>query len=297
MEAEFKAEGGFTNKDFLGNYRGKEVFIKYSAENEERLLKEFTVCSNIHEVSDFKVPKPLKIVSSSKGTIAIFEKINLLYPSREKWKDFNYCKRTVKKGARILNDIRGLSSSSNISNLNMLGQEVVRIEEVMKNEVPKIKSTINEETANLCCKIIKFLENERGKQEFSHNDFSINNYLFQEELKGVLDWENSGYYDPHRDIAIFESSIIDEYVRFFHGDKAEILREIFRNQIKEDIKRERLELYRFFQNAVIYSCLSRGECSEAWKAIGGEKEIKDYRRKLIGKRKENVRRTLQNLSS
>jgi aminoglycoside phosphotransferase (APT) family kinase protein len=287
--------GGYTNEVRFGEYRGYKVLMKYGSGGEEveNVVKGYRACEALYGEVDFVLPEPVRLEREDGDVLAVISRIETALPSREEWKRSEHVRKTVEKGVEILNSLHSRDLSQELEDSGLLKEED-RIEQAMRGEIPIISSESDGETLEICREIIDVLVDNPVENKFSHNDFNIDNYVFQNrELSGAFDWENCGVFDRTRDVALLESAVVDEYGLFFHGDRAEDFREDLRRNIEHDFSASRLKLYRFFQNALAYSYVSSGQCSETWKAAGTAEEMLKHRRELLDERKPAVKDALQ----
>ena len=291
-----KPSGGFSTDEVrFGEYEGEDVLVKYAsgAKDENNLLKGYRACEHISEAVDFKVPEPVKLVVKDNELLAIEEKVDTEYPSRQDWKNPDFFEQTVHRGVEILNDMHSDRLQCSIKESGLMVSED-RIEQSMTKNLDLLSSETNEDVYQLCREIISAIRENGFERNFSHNDFNVDNMIFESaRLTGLFDWEKCGLADRTRDIALFESAIIDEYGMFFHRSKVESFREIVRHNINHSFSPRILRMYRFFQNAVAYSYISNGQCSETWRSIGTNKEIIRHRKKLIERRKQGIKEDVQ----
>ncbi|EGQ43002.1 MAG: putative aminoglycoside phosphotransferase [Candidatus Nanosalina sp. J07AB43] len=273
--------------------------IKYASGvgNENNLLKGYRACEHVSKAASFKVPEPVKLVVENNELLAIEEKVDTDYPSRQDWNDSDFLEQTVHKGAQMLNEMYSDRLSRKIQESGVLVRED-RIGQAMEYNLELLSSETDNEIYRLCKDIISAIENTSIETGFSHNDFNIDNMIFEQgHLTGLFDWENCGLADRTRDIALFESAIIDEYGMFFHGQEAKKFRELYRNNLEYNFDTDMLKMYRFFQNATAYSYVSRGQCSETWNRIGTNTEILKHRKEILDDRKKHIRKIVSKVQS
>jgi len=286
-------EGGVKNTVRTGTYRNREVFIKYSGtENLEDVKRGFEACSVLKE--EIKVPEPIRIVEKDEEVVAIFERLDISYPDRENWQDKDFCRETVEKSIETLEKLqKSKKIRLKAQNSDILSEDP-GITKNMREEVEYIKTGLDKDTVEICHEVLYALENKDVDKKFSHNDFGPHNFIFEgSELKGLFDWEYAGFYDPMKDWGKFESTVIDEFVTFFHPEKADEFRELLYENIEREADHDRAQMYRFLQTVVAYYYITNGECSESWKAAGTVEEIRELKAQQLDERKEEVREILE----
>ncbi len=287
-------KGGVKNEVRTGTYQGRPVFMKYSGpENFDAVKRGFEASRILYSNSDIRVSEPVKMIERGDEILAISEDLDIQYPEREKWKDEEFCRSTLKKAIDILEEIQNSGDLKQRAEDSEVLSERPEIIEGMRDEIELIEPGLDEETVELCRKVLDTLSETESTDKFSHSDLGMHNFIFEgSDLKGVFDWEYAGFFDSAKDWGKLESSVIDEFIGFFHPEKREEFRELMYEKMDEDIDRNRVKMYRFFQNAISYSYIVQGECSESWKAIGTVEEIEEYRGKLLEERKEEVKSLL-----
>ncbi len=283
--------GGVKNEVRTGKYNGKPVFMKYSGpENLEEVKRGFKASKILYSGPDIRVPEPIRIIEHRDEVLALFEDLDITYPEREKWEEEEFCRETLEKAIDILEEIQNSEELRKEAESSEILNKQPDIIKGMRDEIELIEPGIDDETVDLCRKVLDKLSETESRESFSHSDMGMHNFIFEgSELKGVFDWEYAGFFDSAKDRGKIESSVIDEFIGFFHPEKRAEYRELMYDRMDESIDVDRVKMYRFFQNAVSYSYIVQGECSESWKAIGTVEEIKEYRGELLEERKKEVK--------
>lgn len=284
-----RTEEGHTKTTFKGKYNGKEAIIKYSTEEDVKREKE---ALKLTENTSICTPKILDYEETKKASLLIIEKIDSKFPTKEKWQDLDFCKKLTSSAAEILNQIHSEKLNQKAQKTKYCSQNQSRAINAMTRKNPKIEKELNNETFEICRQIIQKVNSSK---RFTHGDFSTENILISSEgIETVIDWADCGTTSWKRDIALFEASFIDEYIRFFHPKKYQDIRKTFRKQLNNKIDSE-LDLYRFHQNSVILTYLKRGRCSKEWLNVGSKEEIEKHREKVVQQDQKTVKNILKTL--
>lgn len=291
LEIAGATEEGHSHTTFLGTYRGKKAVIKHA--EDERSVRE-NEALQIVEDTGIKTPEVLKYAEKKGDHILITELVNSSFPDREKWKDIDFCRRFVDSAADILKEIHSSKIMDRASQKTHIPQNRDRALNAMTAKNSKIRAEVKGDIPDLCDSITRDITSEHV---FTHGDFSTENILISDNgIEAVIDWAEAGFTSRLRDIALFESSFIDEYLRFFHPEKVKEIRQKFRTTVKPE-DRHKLELYRFHQNAVVLAYIRRGRCSEEWRKVGSVQEIEKHRKKVLEQDIDMARKALKAVNS
>lgn len=289
LEVKKQTEEGHSHTTFLGKYQGKKAVIKHS--EDERTIREKEALK-VTENADIRTPEVLDYMEMNGDHILITEMVDHSFPGREKWKDLEFCRKFAKSAAWMLRQIHSEELMEKaVSETEAIPENRDRALDAMKRKNHKIREDVESEAADIAVSIPEKIESEH---RFTHGDFSTENILITEDgIQAVIDWAEAGFTSRLRDIALFESSFIDEYISFFHPKKVEEIRVEFRS-IVEPYSTEKLELYRFHQNAVVLAFIRRGRCSEEWLKVGTLEEIESHRKKVLEQDINQARKLVTN---
>lgn len=289
LKIEGKTEEGHSHTTFYGVYEGEEVIVKHS--EDEKVLRELEA---LKLVKDTGIPTPevLDYQERDGDHILVTKKVESSFPNRDLWKDYEFCMSFTESAAEVLNLMHSSRLDSKAREKDHLPQNTDRAAENIRSKIPKIRKTLEDDVLEVSKSIVESLSSDHG---FTHADFTTENILINDgDIAAVVDWAESGFTSQIRDIALFEASFIDEYIRFFHPQKVEEIRETFRSKLNYDSS-EKLELYRFHQNAVSLAYIKQGQCSQEWKKVGTVEEIERHREKILQEDLDQVREILKEM--
>lgn len=282
-----QTEEGHSHSTFVGNFEGDKVIIKHSKDEKVNREKEA-----LQILKNFSIPVPeiKEFVEEDNESVLILEMIDHEFPERQTWKDIEFCREFVDSAARILNEIHSEPVMEESSSRKYCVKNKGRALRNMREKKPKIMKNCDKDLVKICENITESVE---PAEKFTHGDFTTENILLSNgKLESVVDWAECGFTSQMRDVALFEASFIDEYIRFFHPNEYNNIRDRFREKTEIEDEEE-YELYRFHQNTTVLAYIRDGGCSKEWLKVGSLSEIEKHRRKILEKDKEKVREILQ----
>jgi aminoglycoside phosphotransferase (APT) family kinase protein len=289
LKIDGKTEEGHSHTTFYGSYNGEKVVIKHS--DNKKVPREIEALELMEE-KDIPTPEILDYKRVGCEHILLTRKIESSFPDREMWKDYGFCLNFAKSAAEILNKIHSKKVNKRAKKKKNLIENKDRASRNLSSKMDKIRRMHDGEIPEIVEIIKEKISSDHG---FAHGDFTTENILINgDEISGIIDWADSGITSQTRDVALFESSYIDEYVRIFHPQKVEELREKFRSIVEFD-STEKLELYRFHQNVVILAYIRSGGCSHEWQSVGSIEEVKEHREKVLREDIGKVKQILEEI--
>ena len=289
VEIEGKTEEGHSHTTFYGFSGGKEAIIKHS--EDQRVAREFEALKLV-ESTDIPVPEIMDYQVLDGDHILVTEKVDFDFPDRETWQSYEFCLNFTESAAEILNVMHSEELSRRANETDHLPDNTDRASENIREKLPKVGEYLGEDVLKTAEAIAEELSQDHG---FTHADFTTENILIADRnISAVIDWAESGFTSQIRDVALFEASFIDEYVRFFHPEKVEEIRDNFRSKVNFDSKKK-LELYRFHQNTVSLAYIKSGKCSLEWQKVGSVDEIEKHREKVLREDIDQVKEILKEI--
>lgn len=291
LVVESRTEEGHSHTTFIGSYRGKSAVIKHS--EDARAVREKEAL-DVTRGSGVETPEVLNYAERNGDHVLITGMVDSEFPGRELWNNPDFCKKLVRSVAETLGEMRSTDVVEKASETVEIRENRDRALKAMKAKNHKIGEEVEGDIPGICEAITAEID---SKHVFTHGDFSTENILLSENgVEAVIDWAEAGFTSRLRDIALFESGFIDEYIRFFHPEKAEEIRHMFRSNLDID-DTAKLELYRFHQNAVVLAYIRKGKCSEEWLKVGSVQEIENHREKVLEQDLEQAKQALKKVKN
>lgn len=292
--------GGFTHTTrFATTTDGKDVILKYSSDSDHILLieREYEACdilsAVLHNNTDVNIPEPVIYVREGEEILVGFERLETYTPTRKDWEDIEFCGSVIDSVAELFNELHtNMGIYERIFNSDHCSDYVNRISDSMVANAEMVSYEGHEQYEELVNGCIEYIRGAQNNSEirFSHQDFSVVNLAFSEEgLYAVFDWENCGFFDPMRDIALFESAIIEEFILEIHPERAESFRNRFRSQLEIDIDEDRVKAYKFVQLYIVLQHILDGDCTDMWLELGTWKDARDQKLRLLDELENNIR--------
>jgi aminoglycoside phosphotransferase (APT) family kinase protein len=290
LEIRRKTGEGHSNTTFLGTFEEEKVIIKISGEELKREVEALKIADEV----GISVPEVLEFVEMDGKSILVEKLVDSSFPQREEWKDIEFCRGFLSSAAKMINRIHSAELMEKAKKTEYCKGNRDRAMRSMEEANSYISEEVGGEVSDICRQITSNVETD---QSFTHGDLYTANILISNgEIRSLIDWAECGFTSRLRDIATFEASFIDEYIRFFHPSRTAEMRQEFRSEIGVT-NSDKLELFRFHQNANILAHIRKGELNQEWKQVGSLDEIKSHREKILKEDLPEAKELISNYSS
>lgn len=287
---------GSASNTYHCKYEGEENILKHADDTVKyhNLRIEYEACNHISKYSSINIPESVKYVENSqKNSLAIFSKVNTRVPCKDDWENKLYCSDIVESGINVLNELHCNEHLQSGMRETECAGNIIHIEDILTNKYEIIKNSgvVDDGQVERISDIIDYIsENHNYKPIFSHYDFTIINYGFNDGILPLYDWQTCGYSDCLWDIAAFENAIIDEFIYYFHSEQfVNKIRDKFRNNTCKNTKKDVYILYKYIQLLTTVCVVGNGDCSSLWLKVGSEKDIIEQKSKQLSEIEEDVK--------
>lgn len=290
LEIKRRTGEGHSHTTFLGTFEEQKAIIKISGEEVKREVEALKIANEV----GISVPEVLEFVEMEGRSILVEKLVDSSLPGREDWKEIEFCRDFLSSGAETINRIHSTELIEKAKETEHCKDNRDRAMRSMEEANSYISEEIGGESTDICRQITSNVETDHS---FTHGDLYTANILISNgEIISLIDWAECGFTSRLRDIATFEASFIDEYIRFFHPSRAAEMRHEFRSEIGVT-NSDKLELFRFHQNANILAHIRMGESNQEWKQVGSLDEIKKHREKILEEDLPEAKELISNYSS
>jgi aminoglycoside phosphotransferase (APT) family kinase protein len=270
-----KIDNGYNSNTFFCKYNGEKSVLKYSNSKSEyeSLTREYEICNILFNNSSIDVPKPIYKYEQNNNLLIIFSEVNTYIPNSLDWKNKQFCKDIIVSSAKVLNELHDNPKIHKKVNESEYCNQQKNKSRYLNKQLKRIRNfdMINEKKFE---DSVSYILNNNYKTRFSHFDFTATNYSFHIGIEPIYDWQTCGYGDALYDISIFDSSVIDEFIYYFHSQEfVNELRDKFFELLNINIDMNRYTIYKYIHTSVILWNIANNRCTDLWLNIGTEQEI------------------------